>query len=44
MFLASQEKNQKIKMELNVEQRKQQEYMLKSDDFVNLLGKLVNLI
>jgi len=37
MFLASQEKNQKIKMELNVEQRKQQEYMLKSDDFVNLL-------
>ena len=39
MHLSMEEKNQRLSTELEEEKRKHQEYMIKSDDFVNLVGK-----
>lgn len=39
MHLSVEEKCQRLSSELEEEKRKHQEYMVKSDDFVNLIGK-----
>ena len=41
MHLASEEKYQRLATEVEEEKRKHQEYVLKSEDFVNLLGNLI---
>lgn len=39
LLLASQDKYQRLSVDMEEEKQKHQEYMMKSDDFVNLLGE-----